>query len=113
METIVLVLVMALLLGGMTVMLAASYVSTENQRERQAQACRAEAAAKAQRIIAIPPGFFQPQRAPAPVAFVFDDGLVHQLETHLRNEQAMVEQFVQQPSIDNLYRQRGSHLPLQ
>lgn len=110
MEIIVLVLVLALIVGGMTMMLAAGYASTENERERQAQAHRGEAA---ERIISIPPGFFQLSRPPAPVAFVFDDGLLHQLETHVRNEQAVVEQFVHQPSVDNLYRQPGARLQMQ
>ena len=113
MEIAVLVLVLAFVVCGMTVMLAAGYANTEKERERQAQRQYAAAALKAERLISIPRGFFQPSRPPAPVAFVFDDGLVHELETHVRNEQALIEDFVHQPSVDNLYRQRGVGLQLQ
>lgn len=112
MEVFILVLVLALIVGGMTVMLTAAYVSTEEERERLAHAPRADAASKATRLVSIPPGFFEPSRASTPIAFVFDDGLVHRLEAHLRTEQALVEQFVHQPSIDNLYRQPGAPLQL-
>jgi hypothetical protein len=105
--TILLVLVLGLVFGGMTLMLGAGYASTEKERAQQAQA-RLAAAVKADAILAVP-GLFQPARPEAtPIAFVFDDGLVSQLEHHLRTEQALVAQFVHHPSIDNLYQQSPS-----
>jgi hypothetical protein len=105
--TVLLVLVLGLVFGGMTLMLGAGYVSTEKERARQEQARRA-GAAKADAILAVP-GFFQPARPQAtPIAFVFDDGLVDRLEARLRTEQALVAQFVHHPSIDNLYPQLAS-----
>ncbi len=112
MGVFVLVLVLALIVGGMTVMLAAAYVSTEKERERLAHAPRLDNPSKATPIFAMPPGFFQPTASAAPIAFVFDDGIVHQLEAHVRTEQALAEQFVHQPSIHNLYGQPGARLRL-
>lgn len=109
--TVLLVLILGLIFGGMTLMLGAGYVSAEKERAWQEQARRA-AAAKADAILAVP-GFLSPSRAAAtPIAFVFDDGLVTRLENHLRVEQALVAQFVHHPSIDNLYRQPAPPLHL-
>jgi hypothetical protein len=92
----------------MTLMLAVGYLNTEKERAQQAKVHEAEAARRAEAVVAAP-GFFapSPELAP-PVSFVFDDALVNRLETHVRLEQALVAQFVHHPSIDNLYRKPGT-----
>ncbi len=98
--------ILGLVVGGLTVLLAVAYASTEKERAQQEMQRRAEAAAAKVDIRLGMPGFFPPAHAAAaPIAFAFDDGVVRQLENHLRSEQAAVAQFVHQPSIDNLYRQ--------
>ncbi len=98
--------IVVLTVAGLTALLATGYVNTEKDRARQEQERRIRAAAAKVDISLAVPGFFPPADAPAtPIAFVFDDGVVRQLESHLRSEQAAVAQFLHHPSIDNLYRQ--------
>jgi hypothetical protein len=108
--TLVLVLVLGMIVVGMTLMLGAGYLSVEKSRAEQ-QSRRREAAATMERVLALP-AFFESSRPATPIAFVFDDGVVHQVEHHVRLEQALVAQFVHQPSVDNLYREPGTRLQL-
>jgi flagellar basal body-associated protein FliL len=102
--TIIVVLAVSFLFGGMVLMLAMGYTETEQQRAAEAQQRRAEAALQTAAMVALP-GFFAAPRAAAPSTFVvFDDAMVNRLEHHVRLEQAMVAQFVHHPSLDNLYR---------
>lgn len=110
---LVLLAVLGLVFGGMMLLLWAGYASTEKERALQADARASEAASKPEVIVALPGFFAQPQAASAPIAFVFDDGLVTRLENHVKVEQAVVEQFVQHPSIDNLYRRPTAPVQMQ
>ncbi len=110
-SVVLFMVIVGLVVGGLTVLLAAAYASAEKDRARQEQERRIGAAAAKMDISLMVPGFFPPaRRAGTPIAFVFDDGVVRQLESHLRNEQAAVAQFVHHPSIDNLYRQQSRTL---
>jgi hypothetical protein len=111
MEAIVaLVLLLGLVVGGLTLMLAAGFVSTEKARAQQAEERRAAEVSTAA-VLAGVPAFFVPPRPVVPaMPFVFDDALVSRLENHVRLEQAVVAQFVHHPSIDTLYRQTGTPL---
>jgi hypothetical protein len=109
--TIVLVLLLGLVLGGMLLMLASGYVATEEARARQGNARYAEAA-RANEVLATS-GFFEGldgNKISPPPLVAFDDALLAQLESHVRAEQAIVTQFVRYPSIDSLYRQGGPEL---
>ncbi|MCX6539388.1 MAG: hypothetical protein NT151_10730 [Acidobacteria bacterium] len=103
--TIVLVLAMGFLFGGMVLMLAMGYQDTEQKRALQAKARQAEAVQQAAAMMVALPGFFAPPHAiQPPTMVVFDDALVNRLEHHVRLEQTLVAQFVHHPSLDNLYR---------
>ena len=111
MESALVVVVVAVLFGGMVLMLAMGYQNSEAERARQAKARQADAAASASAIVSVP-GFFAPRRrgGHAILARVFNEAMVNQLEHHVRLEQAVVAQFVHQPSVDNLYRRAGTSL---
>lgn len=108
--TVVLVMLLAFLVGGMMLALAMGYRSVEASRAEQARTRRAEAAQVAQAFAG--PGFFAraSDRGASPPAIVFDDALLARLEKHVRAEQALVMQFVHFPSLDSLYSKSGSPL---
>ena len=113
MESALVVVVVAVLFGGMVLMLAMGYQSSEAERAQQARARQADAAARAS-AITVAPGFFAPaDGAVMPAQSVFNEAMVNQLEHHVRLEQAVVAQFVHQPSVDNLYRRSGTSLHAQ
>lgn len=107
--TLVLVLVLTFLVGGMMLALVMGYRSIEESRAQQAaRPARALQAADAVMI----PSFFakmENHNFPGP-AVAFDDALLARLEQHVRAEHALVAQFVHYPSVDSLYRQSGSSL---
>ncbi len=111
MESALVVVVVAVLFGGMVLMLAMGYQSSEAERARQARAH--QAAAGAPSIAALPGFFASADRSLAPSQPVFSEAMVNQLEHHVRLEQAVVAQFVHQPSVDNLYRRAGTSLHAQ
>lgn len=108
--TVVLVLFLVVICGGMTLMLAVGYQDVEKERAGRASQARREAAVSAKAVTAVP-GFFVAPDSPIPsLPFVFDDALLLRLEQHVRLEQAVVAQFVHHPSVDNLYRSSGASL---
>jgi hypothetical protein len=107
MEAALVVLVVAVLFGGMVLMLAMGYQGSEAERSRQARAREADAAARAAAMVAVPGFFARSGRTITPSNRVFDEAMVNRLEHHVRLEQAVVAQFVHQPSVDNLYRRVG------
>ena len=108
--TVILVVFLAVICGGMTLMLAAGYESVEKDRTRRASRERPEAVVSAKALTAVP-GFFASLDTPIPSGpFVLDDALVRRLEQHVRLEQAVVARFVHHPSVDNLYRSAGASL---
>jgi hypothetical protein len=107
--TLVLVVVLTFLVGGMMLALVMGYRSIEESRAQQAvRPAETLQAADAMMI----PSFFakvENRNFPGP-AIAFDDALLARLEEHVKAEHAMVAQFVHFPSIDSLYRQSGSTL---
>lgn len=104
--TVVFLLFLGFLLGGLTLILYTGYQATEEARARQEQERAAAATAHARAIAVEVPGFFAPMavdRSPAP-SLAFDDALLAALESHVKAEQDIVTQFVRYPSIDSLYR---------
>jgi hypothetical protein len=113
--TVVLVLFLVVICGGMTLMLAAGYQSVEKNRARRAAPAQPSVrpAADVPVLVELPsflPELLAPVTPLATVAFVFDDAMVRRLERHVRIEQALVAQFVHHPSVDNLYRPTGAAL---
>jgi len=111
--TVVLVLFLLVICGGMTLMLAAGYSSVEKERARRTTTDQPSVKPAARvPMLAEMPGFVPASIAPvAPLpamSFVFDDAMVSRLERHVRIEQALVAQFVHHPSVDNLYRPTGA-----
>lgn len=113
--TVVLVIFLVFLFGGVTLALGYGYLTTERERERERE--RLAAADEQRATVRIPkPVMAYSGFLPAvpvvsqPVAFIVDEAFVSQLEHHVRTEQALVAPFVHQPSIDNLYRQSGAPL---
>lgn len=107
--TLVLVLFLTFLVGGMMLALVTGYRSIEDSRAQQA--ARTAPAPRAADVMVIPAFFAKLEdRAVLQPTVAFDDALLVQLEKHVRAEHAMVTQFVHFPSIDSLYRQSGSSL---
>lgn len=92
--------------AGIVLILAMGYIETEEKRALEAKARETEAAQMAAKMVALP-RFFGPLDTPSP-ATGFDDSLVTRLENYVRLEQTMVAQFVDHPSVDNLYRHSTS-----
>ncbi len=108
--TVVLVLFLAVICGGMTLMLAAGYQSAEKERARRASREHAEPVVGTDSLTGVPSFFVAPDTSIPPVSIVFDDALVRLLEQHVRMEQTVAARFVHNPSVDSLYQQAGSSL---
>jgi hypothetical protein len=107
-ETIAFGLVLGLLVGGMTLALAMGYLSTEQARAKEEAERHRQVVRTAE---AIPSFFAKPVHDERPSEIPgFDDALLARLESHVREEQALVSQFVHYPSIDSLYRQAPQSL---
>ena len=107
--TVVLVLVLTFLVGGMVLALAMGYRSIEEGRAEEA--ARAAARPRARDFVVVPSFFVKPANdSPLGTPMAFDDALLARLEQHVRAEHAMAAQFVRYPSVDSLYRQSASEL---
>jgi len=104
--TIFLSVFMAFLLGGMMLALVLGYQSGEARRAIEERQQKSEA--RPVPVALGDPGLFADldPRVAASTLAVFDDALLARVERHVREEQAFVTQFVNQPSIGSLYRQR-------
>ena len=101
MATIAIVLAASLIFGGIILTLVFGYQEAERKREMQAKALEAEAIQQAAGAV---PGFFaRPKAAHSPGMIVFNDALASRLEHDIKEEQAIVAQFVHHPSLDTLY----------
>ena len=100
-------LVLGFLVGGMMLALAMGYRSTEQARARE-QAQRHGHVVRA--VQAIPSFFAKSDRGEQPGLLGFDEVLLSHLESHVREEQALVSEFVHYPSIHSLYRQAPQSL---
>lgn len=109
MSTTLIVIVLAAIsfFAGIVLILTMGYLETEEKRAMEAKTRQAAPAQLAARVVALPRFFGPPQDATSPIA-PFDDSLVSRLENYVRLEQTMVAQFVDHPSVDNLYRHPDS-----
>jgi hypothetical protein len=111
--SIVLWLLFGLLFGGMMLALTMGYLDAEEKRARESREREAEVAASAE-VVAEMPRFFaklQPKPSTTPRT-ALDERLLADLESYVRAEQAVVNLFVDDPSIDSLYRRAGSAVPV-
>lgn len=107
--TLVLILVLTFLVGGMLLALVMGYRSIEESRALQA--ARPATSPSAADAVMIPSFFAKVENHSFPgSAVAFDEALLARVEEHVRAEHAMVAQFVHFPSVDSLYRQSGSSL---
>lgn len=95
-------LVLGFLVGGMMLALAMSYLNTEEGRAREQGLRHGQVVRAAE---AIPSFFAKSDRGELPGMSGFDEILLGRLESHVREEQALVSEFVHYPSINSLYRQ--------
>lgn len=100
-------LVLGFLVGGMMLALVMGYRSTEEARAREQRQHHGQVARDAQ---AIPSFFAKSDRDELPGLLGFDEVLLGRLESHVREEQALVSEFVHYPSIHSLYRQAPQSL---
>jgi len=100
-------LVLGFLVGGMMLALVMGYRSTEQARAREQALRHGQVARVAE---AIPSFFAKPDRDELPGLLAFDEILLGRLESHVREEQALVSEFVHYPSINSLYRQAPQSL---
>lgn len=100
---LVFVLVLGFLFGGLTLALLAGYLSAEKARAAKAVPRPAHVA----HVEAIPSFFAKADALPAELR-AFDEALVARIEKHIREEQALVSEFVEYPSFHSLYR-RAPH----
>ena len=108
--TVVLVLVLTFLVGGMMLALVMGYRGIEESRAAAETARAAPAPGVPDGIVV--PGFFATtgSRSYAAAELAFDEALLARLAQHVRAEHATVAQFVHYPSVDSLYQQSGSSL---
>lgn len=108
--TLVLVLVLTFLVGGLMLALTMGYRSIEESRAQEAER-PVMAASRATSVVMIPSFFAKIENRSFPsTAVAFDEALLARLEEHVKAEHATVAQFVHFPSVDSLYRQSGSSL---
>ena len=109
--TIVLALFLAFLFGAGMLALVMGYISTEEKRAQERQERESEAL-RAVRHVALTPGFFahvDASRIPVAHAAI-EARMLADVERYVQAEQAAVRQFVNEPSIDSLYRQPGASI---
>lgn len=106
--TVVFGMFMALLFGGMMLALVMGYRSTEQARARE-EAERQQASLATSATLAEIPRFFvdAPVEPATSSAEAPHDEIIGQIESYLRAEHALVAKFVNDPSLENLYRQSG------
>jgi len=109
MATIVIVVAGSLMFGGLVLALAFAVQETERQRKAQASARETEVSQQVAATLqaatpgAVPSFFAPPMAARSPGMIVFNDALASRLEHDIREEQAIVTQFVHHPSLSTLY----------
>lgn len=103
-STLVFWLFLTFLFGAGMLVLLLGYRGIEEQRardeQRQAEQLQAARDKAAPRFFVVQPATELPSTGP-----VLNDALLASLESYVRSEQALAAQFVDEPSIDSLYRQ--------
>ena len=101
------------LFGATMLMLVLGYVNTEKRRAHEQKGREVEDQRFAQVMATVPRFFAKPESTALPSAHTaFDDRLLADLERYVKSEQALVTLFVNEPSIDSLYRQPSSSLEI-
>jgi len=104
-STLVFWLFLTFLFGAGMLILLLGYRGIEEQRARDEQRQAEQLQAARDRVPA--PRFFvvQPATELPSTGPLLNDALLASLESYVRSEQALAAQFVDEPSIDSLYRQ--------
>lgn len=107
-STVVFWIFIGFVFGGIMLALVMGYLSIEEERSREEQTRAAQLRPAATAIAAVPRFFPEVDAAVPALAQRIDPTLLAELENYVRAEQAVVYQFVNEPSIDALYRQTGA-----
>jgi hypothetical protein len=103
---LVFVLVLGFVFGGLTLALLLGYLSSEEARAVKT----GQRPARVAHVDAIP-SFFAKADAALPAEMrEFDEALLVRIEKHIREEQALVGEFVEYPSVHSLYRRAPQEL---
>ena len=98
-------MLLTLLFGGGMLALILGYIETEKSRARELAEATAGDPAPAPEAVREQPFFAKLEEGTGAVQpGQPDDDLVDELESYLRAEQVFADRFVNEPSIDNLYR---------
>jgi hypothetical protein len=104
--TVIFMAFFALVVGGGTMLLYNGFLSTEETRSLEEAERPARTILDVQAVAEMPRFFAKVDQEPAPSTRpIFDDALLARLERHLISEQLLAADFVDNPTIDNLYRQ--------
>jgi len=108
---ILFLLLVALFFFGLLFSLAVEMLTVRPRAAPDAATSRTQAATRTAEAI---PGFLTASAMPPRTATSnsSNDILIDRLQGHLRSEQALVARFLIEPSIDSLYRQSSTPLPV-
>jgi len=105
-STVIFWLFSTFLIGGGMLVLLLGYRSIEEQRAREEEQREAQELRAVRDMAAMPRFFAGPTVTDSLSAGpVLDDALLADLESYVRAEQVLAAQFVNEPSVDSLYRQ--------
>ncbi len=105
-STAVFWLFLAFVVGAGMLALMLGYRSIEERRAREEEQRRADELRAAENVAAMPRFFVRPVVSESStIVPVFDEALLADFESYVRAEQALAAQFVNEPSLDSLYRQ--------
>lgn len=107
--TIVLALFLSFVFGAGMLALVMGYISTEEKRAQERQKHESEAL-RAVRHVALTPRFFADVNTSQMAHAAIEARMLADVERFVQAEQAAVRQFVNEPSIDSLYRQPGASI---
>ena len=102
---VLLFVVFAVLTGGFFLMLYLGYADIEQRRAAEERQAQAEASRALDAVATIPRFFVAQGQKPTTGAPALDQTLLDDLERFLKSEQAVVSQFVAEPSIETLFQQ--------
>jgi hypothetical protein len=105
-STIVFYLFLTIVFGLMLLALVLGYQNTERERLREKEQRTAKQVPSVENMVAFPRFIDDSNsRRPRSTQTPFDDAVVVNLESYLRSEREVVTQFINDPSVDSLYRE--------
>ena len=105
-STIVFYLFLTIVFGLMLLALVLGYQNTERERLREKEQRTAKQVPSVENMVAFPSFINESaSRRPRGSRVPFDDAVVVNLESYLKSERDMVARFIDNPSVDSLYRE--------